>query len=163
MELSMASVEPPNSSGIRRKKDDKQQQQRKRIETRTEIAPERCPLAWVPPCSQRQIQQEENADHARGTHPEPNQQRNSDQQFDYADGIAEEDGMRQYQPRQQGPIEAHSAAVDVVVKVVLEAAVGKCRPGDLVFAEQQKEHGRCDARGCNRPCQRDWLVSVYFV
>src|SRR4051812_24168332 len=87
--LHAALIESPDCSRIGSKEDCKQQYQRQRVQPRAEVPPYWRAVPYIPPCRERQIQQEENAENARWTHPEPDQQRDSNQQLDYADGISE--------------------------------------------------------------------------
>src|SRR5579859_5547338 len=97
-------------------------------------------MSRLPPGGQSQIDQEQYAENGSRAHPQSNQQREPDQQFNDAHCIPEEYGVRQYQPSQHWTIETDRAARDVVVEIILKPAMGEARPGDLVFAEQQKEN-----------------------
>src|SRR5579864_3567465 len=99
-------------------------------------------MARIPPGGESQVQQEENSDNTGGTHPQSNQQRDSHQQFDDSNHVAEKYRMRQHKARKYRPVPVQRIVGDVALKVFLEVAMGKVRPSDFVFSKQDKEYGR---------------------
>ena len=108
-------------------------------------------MPHIPPPGEGQVQQKQDPQHAERAHPPSDQKRDSDQQFDHSNCIPESGCMRQDDSRQKRTIEADGGTADVVMQIILKSAMGEAGSGDLVFAEQQKEDGRCDPGGGNRP------------
>ena len=115
-------------------------------------------MAGLPPCGQRQVQQEEYAQGTRWPYPQAQQQRNPNQQFDHTDKISEEHRMRLHDPCQNWPVETHRCAVYIAPQICLESAVRETGTGDFVFTKEQKEKRRGDAYDSNHlgGCRRSW-------
>ena len=127
--LSSPPIETPDFPGIRGEENDEQQQERQSIEPRAKIAPQRHTVAGLPPSGKRQIEQKEYSDNASRTNPKSNEQADSDEDLDYTDPVPEKDGMWQDQPGQYRTIETDCGAGNVALKISLESAMGKVRPG----------------------------------
>src|SRR5215471_20269648 len=100
-----------------------------------EIAPERHTMARRPPGGQHHIHKKQHSDDTSRPHPQPDQQRDADQQLDNPNHVSEENGVRQYKARQNRPIKTHGTVSDVILQVSLESAVSKLRPRYLVLAK----------------------------
>jgi hypothetical protein len=122
-------IKTPRFPGIRGEENDEQQQERQSIQSRAKIAPQWRAVAWVPPSGKRQIEQKEYTDNASGTNPKSKQQANSNEDLDYTDPVPKKNGMGQDQPGQYWAIKTDCGAGNVALKISLESAMGKTRPG----------------------------------
>ncbi|MGA8763660.1 MAG: hypothetical protein WB562_12410 [Candidatus Sulfotelmatobacter sp.] len=110
-------------------------------------------MTRLPPRGEGQVQQVQDADNASGAHPKTEKQTQANRSLDRAHDVAEEDGVRQDQTGEYRSVKTHRAIGDVALEIGLEAAVGKARTGEFVFAKQQKEDGGGNAHTSDCPGQ----------
>src|ERR1700678_2247599 len=120
------------------------------IKLRSEISPDRCTMARFPPSGQSEIEKKQRAENRSGPHEQAEQQADSNQGFDHANHIAKNDGVRQYQIREDGPVKTHGPVCDEILQISLECTVGKGRSSEFIFTKEQEEDRRGNAHTGNR-------------
>ena len=110
------------------------------IELGSEVAPERSAVPRRPPGGQRQAEHVERADNGGWPHPKPQQQANSDDEFDEADDIGEEHRMRKNDDFQESFVEVDGLGLDEAGNILLESAVRERGREQLVMSEEDEKN-----------------------
>ena len=105
------------------------------IQLIAEITPDRYPSPGRPPCRKEHVHEKQHAQDACRTHPQADEQQNTDEQFENADNLTQKYGVRQDQAGQNRPVKTHGTVGYVILEIALETAMRKRRPGHLIFAE----------------------------
>jgi len=109
------------------------------VEFGTEIAPERSAVSGLPPRGESQSKHVQNAECGCWTDCPSEQQRKAYEEFHRADEVPEEDSVGQDEPCKEGTKEIDGAGLNVVLQIVLKAAVSECGAGHLIFPKQKEE------------------------
>src|SRR6516165_5336384 len=145
-------VQPPGCARVGGKENQKKKQQWKVIELRAEVAPNGHTMPSFPPGARDHVQHEQNADHRRRAHFQPQQERDPDQAFDDADQITERRRVRLNQLQERN-IAAQGTRLDVILQILREERVGEFAARQLVLAKKKKEDCRRDADESNCPSE----------